>query len=90
MNRTRLAFLAIAAFAALALLMTRMMLSERRHRVEVCMEFRGRTACRTAAGPTQEEAVRTAADAACALIASGMTDTIQCGRSQPKSIRRLD
>lgn len=89
MRRTRLALLAIGAFLALAAWMTWAMLGGRRHRVEVCMEFRGRTACRTAAGPTREDAVRTAADNACALLASGMTDTMQCARGEPRSVHVL-
>ncbi|MCS7043151.1 MAG: hypothetical protein NZR01_10200 [Bryobacteraceae bacterium] len=89
MKRTRLALLAAAAFVALAAWMTWTMLAGRRHRVEVCMEFRGRTACRTAAGPTREDALRAAADNACALLASGMTESMQCSHSQPKSVRWL-
>lgn len=60
------------------------------HRVEVCMEFQGRTNCRTASGPTQEQALRTATDNACALISSGMTDSIACGNTPPKSVRWLE
>jgi len=89
-NPRKLAFLAVTGFLLLAGIMTWMMLSGRRHRVEVCMEYRGQTACRTAAGPTREEAIRTAADNACALLASGMTDSMQCGRTQPKSVRDIE
>ena len=59
-------------------------------KVEVCIEFKGRTGCGTAAAPSEAEAVRVAADNACALIASGMTDSIACSRTEPKSIRRLE
>lgn len=90
MNPRKLALLAAAGFLLLAGVMTWMILSGRRHRVEVCIEFRGRTACRTAAGPTREDAVRTATDNACALLASGMADTMQCGRMPPASIRDLE
>lgn len=90
MNARKLALLAAAGFLLLAGLMTWMMLSGRRHRVEVCMEFRGQTVCRTASGPTRAEAVRTATDNACGLLASGMTDTIQCGNTPPKSVRDLE
>ncbi|GIU74481.1 MAG: hypothetical protein KatS3mg004_1568 [Bryobacteraceae bacterium] len=89
MKRERLVLIAVAGFAALAALMTWMMLGARRYRVEVCMEFGGRTACRTASGPTREEAVRTAADNACGLLASGMTESMRCSHSQPKSVRVL-
>ncbi|MFQ5662884.1 MAG: hypothetical protein ACE5HL_03530 [Terriglobia bacterium] len=58
--------------------------------VEVCMEFKGRTGCGTAAAPTEEEAIRTATDNACALISSGMTESIACSRSSLASIRRLE
>ncbi|MCI0421232.1 MAG: hypothetical protein L0312_18740, partial [Acidobacteria bacterium] len=55
-------------------------------RCEVCMEFRGQTACATAAGTTREEAQRTASDTACAQISSGVTDSIACSQSPPKSV----
>lgn len=58
-----------------------------RYECEVCVEFKGRTSCRMAAGSTREEAVRTATDNACADIASGMTDNIACGHTPPKSVR---
>ncbi len=59
-------------------------------RVEVCMEFQGRSDCRTASGPTEQQALRTATENACALISSGMTDSIACGNTPPKSVRWLD
>ena len=58
-----------------------------RHRVEVCIEYNGRTSCRTASGTTQEFAERTARDNACALIASGVTDTIACQNTTPTSVK---
>ena len=36
------------------------------YRVEVCKEYQGRTACRTASGANREAALRTASDNACA------------------------
>ena len=53
---------------------------------EVCMEYKGRTNCATASGTTQEEAVRTATDTACATISAGMTESIQCSRTPPVSV----
>jgi len=37
-----------------------------RYRVEVCMQFNGRTSCRTTSGSTEEFALRTAMQNACA------------------------
>jgi len=53
---------------------------------EVCMEFKGREACRSARGPSEDEAIVTARDNACAQIVSGRTENILCGGSQPKTI----
>lgn len=55
-------------------------------RVEACMQFNGQTNCRTAAGSTREFARRTAISNACALIASGVTDSIACEHGEPVSI----
>lgn len=71
-------------------LLTYSMLGLRRNRVEVCVEFNGRTNCRVASGQTPELAQRTATQNACALIASGVTDTINCERKTPVSVRWLD
>ena len=53
---------------------------------EVCVEFHGRTSCPTAAGPTEDEAVKTARDIACSDIAEGRTEGIACQNTKPKSI----
>jgi hypothetical protein len=60
------------------------------YRVKVCMEYQGREECRTASGDTKEHALRTATDNACALIASGMTDSIACTNTVPKKITWLE
>jgi hypothetical protein len=59
------------------------------HRVEVCMEFNGRTSCRTASGSTEEFALRTATTNACAIISSGVTDSMACDRAVPKKVTWL-
>lgn len=90
MNRTRLIFIIIAAFAAFVGAITWQMSSLRQNRVEVCMAFQGRQNCSTASGTTKEEALRTATDAACTLIAGGVTDTMACSRGNPLSVKWLD
>jgi hypothetical protein len=56
------------------------------YRVEVCMEYQGRNACRVAAASTAEQAQRTATENACALIASGMTDSMACSSTPPVKV----
>jgi 2-C-methyl-D-erythritol 4-phosphate cytidylyltransferase len=61
-----------------------------KYRVEVCVVFHGANQCRTASADTQEHALRSAQSNACALLVSGVTDTMQCERQAPTSIRWLD
>ncbi len=51
---------------------------------EVCMAFEGQETCRTVTGKTEMEGLRTGIDNACAILASGVTDTLRCQRGQPK------
>jgi hypothetical protein len=64
-------------------------MSGAQYRVEVCMAYQGRNSCRTASADTQEHALRSATSNACALIASGVTDTMACERADPASVRWL-
>jgi preprotein translocase subunit SecF len=73
--------LAIMVYSSLSLAATR---------VEVCVEFKGVTTCKIARGATQEAAVRTAIDNACGEMASGVTDSLACTRSQPVKITVLE
>lgn len=53
---------------------------------ELCITFAGRQACRTVAAKTEEESMRGALTNACALLSSGVTDTLKCERTQPDKI----
>ena len=57
-----------------------------KYRVVVCVAFRGTTQCRTASADTQEHALRSAQSNACALLTSGVTETMQCERETPVSV----
>lgn len=50
---------------------------------EVCIEFQGRQMCRKVNAKTKEEALRGAIDNTCALLSSGVTDTLRCQRTMP-------
>ena len=53
------------------------------HSCEVCVTFHGQSACREAAGQTEEAAMRTAVENACAFLASGMTQSVACTGTAP-------
>ena len=56
------------------------------HSCEVCITYKGQSACRKAEGTTVDEARRTAVDLSCAMLASGMTDSLACQRTEPSSV----
>ncbi len=47
-------------------------------RCEACITFHGRQVCRSVDGTTEHEAQMAAITNACALLASGVTETIAC------------
>lgn len=57
-----------------------------RVRVEVCMAFNGRRDCRAAQAKNRQEALRTAVTNACAQLAGGVTESMQCENTPPESI----
>jgi len=59
------------------------------YRVEVCVAFNGRNECRTASADSQDHALRSAQSNACALIVSGVTETMQCEHANPVSVKWL-
>jgi hypothetical protein len=61
-----------------------------KYRVEVCVAFRGVNQCRTASADTQDHALRSAQSNACALLVSGVTDTMQCEHENPTSVKWLE
>jgi hypothetical protein len=85
MKRTTLAVLIFAA-AVLGLIVFST-LSLGGQACEVCMEYQGMSRCRTAHGSTREEAIKTATENACAFLSSGVTDSIACNNTPPKSVR---
>ncbi len=82
-NPIRLAIVVIAIVFGLLVYFS---MNLNQHTFEVCMEFNGRTNCATASGTTEQEAIRTATDTACAIISFGMTESIQCSRVKPLSV----
>lgn len=79
----------ILIFAALIGLMVYSTMGLASHRVEVCMEFNGRTSCRTTSGSTRDFALRTGISNACAGIASGVTESIACEQKEPSKVTWL-
>jgi len=52
---------------------------------EVCIDFGGRSACRRSSAADREEALRMAQSTACAELAGGVTQTMACQRTPPRT-----
>ncbi len=53
------------------------------------MTFNGNSACKTVSAKSEQGALRSAAENACADIASGVTDSIKCEKADPQSVEWL-
>jgi len=73
----------LAAVLAVAALFFFMTTARAKVQCRVCMEFRGRSNCATAVGPTEQAAREGAQSTACGPIASGMDEQIGCSRTPP-------
>ncbi len=74
-------------FLAALVLVTR---SQSAVECELCVDFGGRTACRTASAENRDDAKRAAASTACAVLSSGVTQGLECDRTPPRSVRCSD
>lgn len=60
-----------------------------RFRDEVCVTFHTRSNCATADGATEAEAIRSAQEIDCQLLANSREENMVCLDSQPSSVRRI-
>jgi hypothetical protein len=60
-----------------------------RHEFEVCVTFKGGSHCATAKGATPDEAIHSAHDIDCGLLADGRDENIVCNQVQPTSVREV-
>lgn len=73
----------VLIFVALIGLIAYSTMNMAQHRVEVCIEFKGQKACKTAGGSTQEFALRKAISNTCAEMSSGVTEVLACEHTEP-------
>jgi len=83
--RTRLAYL--AGFLLLGAALVYGTLSEAQVECEVCLEFAGGRACRTAFASDRNGAMSAAVRSACAVLSSGVTQGMACDRTPPSSVQ---
>ena len=75
--------LAVVAFVGLTIVSA---LGSRQVTCEVCVEFHGRSQCRSATGNEPYETTRVATDNACSFVASGRLEMIQCNSLPPSKV----
>ncbi|HEV2385834.1 MAG TPA: hypothetical protein VGS20_01135 [Candidatus Acidoferrales bacterium] len=60
-----------------------------RRRFEVCVEFRGRSHCALAEGRTSQDAIRSAQDIDCGLLAGDRNELMACESTPAQSVREV-
>lgn len=79
----RTSWLAIGVLGAFAALVVYASFQVGGMRCEVCIQFQGKTECRAVDGTTETEARNGATTNVCALLTSGVTNTLACERTPP-------
>jgi hypothetical protein len=64
-------------------------LQQTRREYKVCVAFNGNSHCATAKGATPEEAIRSAHDIDCGLLANGRDENIACMNTAASSVREI-
>ncbi len=64
-------------------------LQQTRYRYEVCVTFQGRSHCATAQGQTRDQAVRSAEEIDCTMLANGRDENMVCLATTPTSVRAV-
>ncbi len=78
---------AIVSVAALVAILVYGSMGTVQAECELCVEFNGRTECRRGSGTDHEEAQQAAQKAACAVMSSGMAESVNCQRVPPTNVR---
>jgi hypothetical protein len=64
-------------------------LQQTRYHYEVCVTFQGRSHCATAEGQTHDQAVRSAQEIDCTMLANGRDENMVCLTVTPTSVRAV-
>jgi hypothetical protein len=84
-NRVR--WIIVAGGVALLCVLIYSSFQQTRQEYEVCMSFKGATHCANAAGATYSQAVRSAQEIDCELLANGRDENMVCLDTDPASVR---
>jgi hypothetical protein len=85
-SRRRSTLLTLVILAALLGGVVLLTLTQARYECVVRMEYKGGTEVRKAASATREDSIRSAVSSACAMLASGMADSMSCTRTPPQHV----
>jgi hypothetical protein len=64
-------------------------MEQTRNKYEVCVNFKGMVHCATASGATPADAIRSAQDIDCSVLANGRDETMVCVASPPATTRQV-
>jgi hypothetical protein len=64
-------------------------MQQTQNQYEVCVTFKGMVHCATASGATPADAIRSAQDIDCQMLANGRDEVMVCVTTPPSSTRQL-
>jgi hypothetical protein len=64
-------------------------MQQTRQQFEVCVQFKGGSHCSTASGSSQDQAIRSAQEIDCELLANGRDENMVCLANPPSSVRHI-
>ena len=85
----RIKWLVVLGGALLIAVLLYSTLQQTRYRYEVCVTFQGQSHCATAQGRTRDEAVRSAQEIDCTMLANGRDENMVCLDAIPTSVRAV-
>jgi hypothetical protein len=88
MSKTLKWIIGLAAVAFFAV-MIRSSFEQSQYRYQVCVNFHGRSNCSTAQGRTAGEAIRSAKEEDCTLLAGSRDELMACEDTEPASTQRV-
>ena len=88
-RRTQMRMIMVVGAMVLVGILLYSSMEQTRNKYEVCVTFKGMVHCATASGATPADAIRSAQDIDCSMLANGRDEVMVCAGNPPSSTRQI-
>jgi hypothetical protein len=88
-RRTQMRMIMVIGAMVLVGILLYSSMEQTRNKYEVCVNFKGMVHCATASGATPADAIRSAQDIDCSMLANGRDEVMVCVGNPPSSTRQI-